>query len=523
MASLASSVLADFSDDEEDEGSHAPNQQQQQQQQVTLTKHEEKGDKPVSGLEMDACSVNGKGGAEALRCDIGDPASFLARSGVEQCMKEIAAFRDEEENYSGPVDDSKAYRLVVRINMASVEIDAEVSRLYAIVVEQYSKRFPDLAAHVPEPVEYLRAVKLIQNEKDMSNIDFSSELTPAQTMVISMTGSRLTTAPLEPAILELVLRGCSAALELCQIKTDTFLPFVTKQMPRIAPNITELLGADLTAQLLALVGGLGALVQIPSSNVQVIGKSKMALHGFSRVASMRHFGLIIACPLVEECLPEHRVKAMRKVAGRVALASRVDLSKSDPSGSAGKAWADQIRKQLTAWHAPGTGRLKRALKAPQTDTKRKRGGRRARALKEKLGLTEVRKQANRMQFGTGDDEYGDSAMGNTFGMLGKDGSGQVRIVAKEQKKSKALLEPKAKSAAHAASAQRRALLSSLSGTAVDVPKGDTGIVESQSSNVSMSEGGQEIQLKNPDAKSSRALHSTKYFGSMNFRKPADSS
>jgi hypothetical protein len=39
----------------------------------------------------------------------------------------------------------------------------------------------------------------------------------------------------------------------------------------------------------------------------------------------------------------------------------------------------------------------------------------------------VSKQANRMAFGVGDDEYGDAAMGRTLGMVGKDGSGPPRL------------------------------------------------------------------------------------------------
>ena len=41
----------------------------------------------------------------------------------------------------------------------------------------------------------------------------------------------------------------------------------------------------------------------------------------------------------------------------------------------------------------------KALPAPIETSKKKRGGRRARKMKERLGITEMRKTANRMNFG----------------------------------------------------------------------------------------------------------------------------
>lgn len=44
---------------------------------------------------------------------------------------------------------------------------------------------------------------------------------------------------------------------------------------------------------------------------------------------------------------------------------------------------------------------------------------RVRKFKEKFAMTDVRKEANRMGFGSMADEYSDTAMGMDFGMLGK--------------------------------------------------------------------------------------------------------
>ena len=329
---------------------------------------------------------------------------------------------------------SRAYALVLRANAQCKAVDEEVSRLHAGVAEAYGSRFPELEQLVPDPVQFLRTVALLGNARDVAAIDLGAALTPAQAMVVSMSGSRLKSEPpLAEELLALVLGACRASDELVAAKEQRLLPFVAGQMALIAPNVTALLGSEVTAQVLAATGGLAGLAKVPSCNVQVVGKGSKELHGFARVAAMRHFGVIHGCPLVQECLPEHRVKAMRTVAGRVALASRVDLTRSDAAGNQGRAWAEEIRGKLEQWHAPPPGKTVKPLPLPVTDAKKKRGGKNARRLKALYGETEVSKQANRMAFGVGDDEYGDAAMGRTLGMVGKDGSGHMRVTVADKK------------------------------------------------------------------------------------------
>ena len=64
-------------------------------------------------------------------------------------------------------------------------------------------------------------------------------------------------------------------------------------------------------------------------------------------------------------------------------------------------------------------------------TKKRRGGKRMRLLKEKFTESEMMKQANRRGFAVDTGEYGDDAMGMTLGMLekSKDSSGNIRHMA----------------------------------------------------------------------------------------------
>lgn len=52
-------------------------------------------------------------------------------------------------------------------------------------------------------------------------------------------------------------------------------------MHRIAPNLSELIGTEISARLIGLAGGIQALSAIPSCNLRVLGAKKKLLTGYS--------------------------------------------------------------------------------------------------------------------------------------------------------------------------------------------------------------------------------------------------
>lgn len=80
--------------------------------------------------------------------------------------------------------------------------------------------------------------------------------------------------------------------------------------------------------------------------------------------------------------------------------------------------------------APLPGLKDKALPAPDDKPKRKRGGRRLRKMKDRYAMTEVRRQANRLAFNSVEDTYDETGRG--FGMLGKGGTGKLRVSASDK-------------------------------------------------------------------------------------------
>jgi U4/U6 small nuclear ribonucleoprotein PRP31 len=126
------------------------------------------------------------------------------------------------------------------------------------------------------------------------------------------------------------------------------------------------------------------------------------------------------------------VKAGKLVAAKVVLSARVDAMQGAPDGSVGQRFVEDIQGALDKAQEPPPNRSIKPLKRPDDKPSRKRGGRRYRALKERLGLTAVRKAANRMSTSESAAEYGDVAMGQDRGLLNQDEGGGIRVAAKQQ-------------------------------------------------------------------------------------------
>lgn len=94
--------------------------------------------------------------------------------------------------------------------------------------------------------------------------------------------------------------------------------------PEVAPNLSALAGPVLAARLIALAGGLEELAKKPAGTVQVLGAEEaLFAHLRGHAPSPKH-GVIFTHEAVRETAPEHRGSAARALAGKLAIAARVD-------------------------------------------------------------------------------------------------------------------------------------------------------------------------------------------------------
>lgn len=87
------------------------------------------------------------------------------------------------------------------------------------------------------------------------------------------------------------------------------------------------------------------------------------------------------------------------MAAKCTLAARVDASHQSINGEIGLQFKEEIEKKLDKLQEPPPVKFAKPLPKPIEISKKKRGGKRVRKMKERYAMTEFRKQANRLNFG----------------------------------------------------------------------------------------------------------------------------
>lgn len=315
-----------------------------------------------------------------------------------------------------------------------ITIDEDIFKIHKFVKEKYKKRFPELDDLIPTALEYLMTVQELGNdlEKAKNNVNLPKFLNNATTMVVSLSAASTQGTTLTPEETDSILEACNTAIELNKCKIRIF-EFIQSRMSFIAPNLSEIVGANIAAKLISLAGGMVNLSKMPSCNVEVLGSNRKNLSGFSSTAVMAHTGVIFQSEIVQSTSPDYRRKAAHLVANKCTIAARIDACHASPDGSQGKLLRDKIERSLDKLQEPPPVKQVKPLPPPIDNPRKKRGGKRVRKMKERMAMTELRKQQNRMNFGEIEDDAYQDDLGFTTGQIGKSAKGRIRAPQVDEK------------------------------------------------------------------------------------------
>jgi len=116
-----------------------------------------------------------------------------------------------------------------------------------------------------------------------------------------------------------------AALYLSLRQTTTAIEkALEERVPAEAPNVSALLGPLLAARMIAQAGGLDRLARLPASTVQVLGAERAFFEHLRGHAPPPRHGLLFLHPDIQSAPRTSRGKLARALAGKVAIAARLD-------------------------------------------------------------------------------------------------------------------------------------------------------------------------------------------------------
>ncbi len=206
------------------------------------------------------------------------------------------------------------------------EHDKYINILSERIREWYGLHFPELAS-VIENINTYCDIVLIGDRKDittevLNNLGLDEKkISKIIDLSLNSKGGEITSDNIN------ILRSLAKDLKMLIKARETISNYIEKEMESIAPNIKELVGANIGARLIAKVNGLDKLASLPASTIQVLGAEKALFRALKSKAKPPKHGIIFQHALIHSAPKWQRGKIARALASNLALAARLDYYK----------------------------------------------------------------------------------------------------------------------------------------------------------------------------------------------------
>jgi len=204
------------------------------------------------------------------------------------------------------------------------DLDKTLNLFVSRAREWYGLHFPELDPLVEKHETYIRLVANLGRRENFTKENLAAEGLPKEkAQKIPEAAQKSMGADLEDEDLDQLRTMCKNTQALYNIR-NSLENYVDSTMDEIAPNVRALAGSLLGARLIALAGGLKNLAKMPSSTIQVLGAERALFRALRSGARPPKHGIIFQHPLFHEAKRWQRGKIARALAGKLAIAARID-------------------------------------------------------------------------------------------------------------------------------------------------------------------------------------------------------
>jgi nucleolar protein 56 len=219
--------------------------------------------------------------------------------------------------------------------------------------------FPELSNLVDDHEVYLRIVADIGEKTSLDKEKMSALLSDNKASRILQSSESSMGAELIDSDINAIRLISKKCLELYSTR-EKIEKYIDEIMSVVAPNVQALVGSTLGARLIAAVGSLKALASKPSSTIQILGAEKALFRSLKTKAKPPKHGFIFQHPQIRQAPWWQRGKISRALAGKLAIAARIDVYSGDYRG-------DKLKKEFDH-------RVKEIIKKyPKPRSKKRRG------------------------------------------------------------------------------------------------------------------------------------------------------
>jgi nucleolar protein 56 len=204
------------------------------------------------------------------------------------------------------------------------DLDKAINLFMGRVREWYGIHFPELDRLLDKQETYARLVLNLGSKDDFTAEKLEEEEIPrSKAEQIARAAGTSMGADLAEIDMAQIQDLCKNVISLYQLR-QTLENYLDKAMEEVAPNTKAIVGSLLGARLIALAGGLTNLGRRPASTIQVLGAEKALFRSLKTGTRPPKHGIIFQHTYLHEAKKWHRGKIARALAGKLAIAARVD-------------------------------------------------------------------------------------------------------------------------------------------------------------------------------------------------------
>ncbi|MGQ9513617.1 MAG: C/D box methylation guide ribonucleoprotein complex aNOP56 subunit [Thermoproteota archaeon] len=203
------------------------------------------------------------------------------------------------------------------------EIDKCTNLLISRLREWYGLHFPELWDKIQRNDRYLLLVnRLCERSRFTPENLKEAGVSERQADEILKLAKESSGAPLEASLPH--IRALAETISILSKRGEEMANFLEEIMELEAPNVKALVGATIGARLVAQAGGLLNLAKMPSSKIQVLGAEKALFRAMKMGSKPPKHGTIFQHASIHGSPRKLRGKAARALAGKIAIAARID-------------------------------------------------------------------------------------------------------------------------------------------------------------------------------------------------------
>ncbi len=242
----------------------------------------------------------------------------------EDAMAKLREFAIElSSSKVSEVSESPDLHIIQAINTLD-DVDKIINGISSRLREWYGLHFPELDNIIDSINGYAQIVTQGKRDKLSKKVFEDAGFPESKVEMLELVTEKSRGGDISDVNLEIVQTLAKQILELFELRKK-LEEHVEEEMKNVAPNLSAVLGTAVGARILGRAGSIKNLATMPASTIQVLGAEKALFRSLKTGSQPPKHGLLFQHALVHAAPRWQRGKIARAVAGKAAIASRVDF------------------------------------------------------------------------------------------------------------------------------------------------------------------------------------------------------